>query len=113
MVCDVETQKAKYYDKHANNKKINLFLHYKLFHKFDSLATEAVALRCSVKNVFLEILQNSQENTLCQGLFFNKVASLNPATLLKKRLWHRCFPVNFEKFLRTLFLTEHLWRLVL
>ena len=27
-----------------------------------------------------------------------------PATLLKKRLWHRCFPVNFVKFLRTLFL---------
>ena len=24
-----------------------------------------------------------------------------PATLLKKRLWYRCFPVNFEKFLRT------------
>ena len=22
-------------------------------------------------------------------------------TLLKKRLWYRCFPVNFEKFLRT------------
>ena len=31
------------------------------------------------------------------------------ATLFKKRLWHRCFPVNFVKFLRTLFLTEHLW----
>ena len=26
---------------------------------------------------------------------------LMPATLLKKRLWHRCFPVNFAKFLRT------------
>ena len=25
------------------------------------------------------------------------------ATLLKKRLWHSCFPVNFEKFLRTPF----------
>ena len=24
-------------------------------------------------------------------------------TLLKKRLWHRCFPVNFAKFLRTPF----------
>ena len=24
-----------------------------------------------------------------------------PPTLLKKRLWHRCFPVNFAKFLRT------------
>ena len=32
-----------------------------------------------------------------------------PATLLKKSLWHRCFPVNFVKFLRTLFFTEHLW----
>ena len=30
------------------------------------------------------------------------------ATLFKTRLWHRCFPVNFVKFLRTLFLTEHL-----
>ena len=27
-----------------------------------------------------------------------------PATLFKKRLWHRCFHVNFSKFLRTLFL---------
>ena len=26
---------------------------------------------------------------------------LKPETLLKKRLWHRCFPVNFVKFLRT------------
>ena len=40
----------------------------------------------------------------CQSLFFNKVAGL-----LKKRLWHRCFPVNFAKFLRVPFFTEHLW----
>ena len=38
---------------------------------------------------------------LCQSLFFNKIAGLRPATLLKKRLWHRCFPVKFPKFLRT------------
>ena len=31
---------------------------------------------------------------------FNKVASLRPATLLKRRLWHGCFPVNFTEFLR-------------
>ena len=37
---------------------------------------------------------------LCQRLFFNKAAGLRPATLLKKTLWHRCFPVNFVKFLR-------------
>ena len=40
---------------------------------------------------------------LCQGLFFNEVGGLRPATLLKKRLWHRCFPANFAKFLRTPF----------
>ena len=28
---------------------------------------------------------------LCQSLFFNKVAGLRPATLLKKKLRHRCF----------------------
>ena len=28
---------------------------------------------------------------------------LRPATLSKMRLWHRCFPVNFVKFLRTPF----------
>ena len=31
-----------------------------------------------------------------------------PATLLKKRPLHRCFPVNFAKFLRTPYFTEHL-----
>ena len=31
----------------------------------------------------------------------------------KKRLWHLCFPVSFAKFLRTPFLTKHLWWLPL
>ena len=64
---------------------------------------------CSVKKVFLEISQNSQQKHLCQSLFFNKVADLRPATLLKTRLWHRCFHVNFVKFLRTPFCIEHHW----
>ena len=37
---------------------------------------------------------------LCQILFFNKVAGLRPTNLLKKRPWHKCFPVNFAKFLK-------------
>ena len=36
-----------------------------------------------------------------QSLFLIKLKGLGPATLLKKRLWHRYFPVNFAKFLRT------------
>ena len=43
---------------------------------------------------------------LCHSLFFNKVAGLRPATLIKKILWHRCFPINFAKFLEHLFLQK-------
>ena len=50
---------------------------------------------------------------LCQSPFFNnKVEDLRPATLLKKRLWQRCFPVNFRKFLRTPFLQNTYGRLL-
>ena len=38
------------------------------------------------------VLKNSQENTATGA-----------------KLWHRCFPVNFVKFLRTLTSIEHLW----
>ena len=41
---------------------------------------------------------------MCQRFFFNKVTGLRPATLLKTRLWHWCFHVNFAKFPRTPFL---------
>ena len=30
---------------------------------------------------------------------WKKLLGLKPPTLLKKRLWHKCFPVNFAKFL--------------
>ena len=74
---------------------------------------EAVAQRCSVKMmVFLEILQNSQENTCARASFLIKLLA-RPATLLKMRLWHRCFPVNFAKFQRAPFLIEYLQWLLL
>ena len=74
--------------------------------------TEAAFQRCSVKKVFLEISQNSQENTCARVSFLIQLQG-SPATLLKKRLWHRCFPVNFAKFLRTPFLTEYIRWLLL
>ena len=42
-------------------------------------------------------------NTCARASFLIKLQTW-PATLLKKRLWHRCFPVDFAKFLRTSFL---------
>ena len=56
-------------------------------------------------------------------LLIDKVAGLQlfscfptgfmPASLLKKRLRHRCCLVNFVKFQSTAFFTEHLWWLLL
>ena len=72
--------------------------------------------RSSLPEVFCKkgVLRNFAKFTgkhLCQSLFFN--FNFINLTLLKKRLWHRCFPVNFAKFLRRPFLTEHLRWLLL
>ena len=40
---------------------------------------------------------------MSESLFFNKIAVLKPAALLKKRIWYKYFPVDFAKFLRTPF----------
>ena len=69
--------------------------------------------RCSVKRVFLEISQNLQENTCARASFLIKLRASGTGTGVSKRLWHRCFPVNFVKFLRTPFFTEHLRWLLL
>ena len=48
------------------------------------------------------VLKNFSKFTgkhLRQSLFFDNVAGLRPTTLLKKRLWQRCFHVNIAKFL--------------
>ena len=76
--------------------------------------------RSSRPNVFCKkgVLKNFTKFTgkhLCQSLFFNKVADLRRETcnFIKKIIWHRDFPVNFAKFLRIPFLTEHLQWLLL
>ena len=48
---------------------------------------------------------------LCQSLCFNKVVFC--FFLLKMRLWRRCFPVNFAKFLRSPFLQNTSGQLLL
>ena len=46
--------------------------------------------------------------------FTGKHLFLKPVTLLKKSPWHKCFPINFAKFLRTSFFTERArWLLLL
>ena len=66
---------------------------------FLAITSRSSHWRCSVKKVFLEILQNSQENIYARAYFLIKLQA--------------CFPVNFAKYLRTPFLTEYLRWLLL
>ena len=100
------------------------FLNYKIYVIRDNtllvillLHSPSAAFQLGSK-IWLRVFRSSRPEVFCkkgvlrnfatftgkhlrQSLFFNKVACLIPATLLKKTLKHRCFPVNFEKFLRT------------
>ena len=59
--------------------------------------------RCSTRKGVLRNFAKFTGKELCQGLVFNKATGLRPATLLKEKLWRKCFPVNFAKFLRASF----------
>ena len=61
--------------------------------------------------MFLEISWNSQQNTFARVSFLIKLQQAS--NFIEKRLWHRCFPVNFMKFLRTPFLQNTSGRLLL
>ena len=78
-----------------------------------TLHTETVAQTCSLKKCVLRNFIKFTWKYLCQSLFFNKVTGLRPTTLFKRRPWHRCFSVNFVKFLRTAFLQNIYGRLLL
>ena len=69
--------------------------------------------RC-FKKVILKSFEKFAGNHMCQCLynFINK-ETLRLATLLKKRLWRRCIPVNLAKFFRTPFLQNTSGRLLL
>ena len=64
------------------------------------------------KRVSYKLLKTHRK-TPAPAVFFNKIAGLRAATLLKKKLWHRCFPMNSAKFLRTFFLQNTFGRLLL
>ena len=68
--------------------------------------------RCFIKKVHRNFTKFTGKQ-LCQSLFFSKIAELKPATLLKKRLWYRRFPVNFAKISKNTFFTVASGRLPL
>ena len=90
--------------------QIDIFLHLQLFlfanvlpFTFHTNASSSHQ-RCSLKKGVLRNFSKFTGKQLRHGLFLNKLAGLRLATLLKKSLWYKCFPVNFAKFLRKPFL---------
>ena len=69
---------------------------------------------CSAKKLFFKILQYSKKTAVLQSrLFLINTDFRAAATLIKKRLQHRCFPANIAKFLRTAILKNICERLLL
>ena len=97
--CKITDHRHTNSDARCKNLSLNS---WSVIHTYRQQRSEAVARSCSLKKVFLKIPQNSQES----GLFFN-------SNFIKKEIWHRCFPVNFVKFLRTPFLENSSGRLLL
>ena len=60
-----------------------------------------------IKGVLRNFLKFTGKH-MCQGLFFNKVASLRPATLLKKKTPAEVFSCEFCEISKNTFFTEHL-----
>ena len=88
------------------------FENWSSFSSYDFYYSPVVKYQTSVstfvtfsKYFFKEKMINSVERTW----FFFSLASFcrsscqRPATLLKKRPWHRCFPVNFAKIPKSIF----------
>ena len=77
----------------------------KRFHMMQATWSKTATGGVLLKKVFLKISQNSQEDTCARVSFLIK--------LQVKGLWHRYFPMNFAKFLRTPFSQNISGRLLL
>ena len=78
-----------------------------LMHQF---FMEAVVQRCSVKKVFLKILQNSQANTCARGSFLIKLQACN---FIKKESLAQVFSCEFCEIFKNIFFHRHLRWLLL
>ena len=84
---------------------------FAIFSSFDPLIIQTIMWRscfqrCSVKKGVYKNFAKFTGKHLYQSLFLNKVSALRLLVLIKKRPWHRCFPVNFAKLLTMSFLQK-------
>ena len=74
---------------------------------FEKIVTKAVVRRHSVKKVFLELSQNSQENICVRVSFLIKLQTL-AYNFTKKETLAQVFSFEFRKISKNTFFTGHL-----
>ena len=72
------------------------------FKDFDLVSPEAVAQRCSIKKVFLEFSQNSQENTCARVPFLIKL-QVSSCNFIKKETPGQVFSCEFCEIFKNTF----------
>ena len=91
----------------------SLTMHEHVFIKLKCTFNRSSRSEVFCKKVLLKMSQNSQKHICARVSFLIKLQTSCLQLYWKKRLWHRCFPVNFAKFLRTTILQNTSGRLLL
>ena len=102
---------ARDYQKDDFFQKVRFYIWTAVEHELGNLCIPAHSFRsshrrCSVRKGVLRNFAKIHRKTAVPSLFFGKVATLRPATLLKKR---HVFFCEFFEISKNAFFTEHLW----
>ena len=92
---------------------IKPFLVWNIYFTFFLSVVDCTFYKSNIRSNCKLLLCHVRVRSSRQELFCKKDVLKNFAKFTGKWLWHMCFPVNFVKFLRTFFLTEHLRWLLL
>ena len=84
------------------------FLIETLLHRYNVQRTEAATRGVLCKKVFLEISQNSQENTCARVSFLIKLQA-QACNFIKKETLAQVFSCEFCEVSKNTFFTEHVW----
>ena len=75
--------------------------------KFYRKLSETVAQRCTIKKLFLEISQNSQENT-CARVYFLMKLQTQACKFIEKEALAQLLSCEFCEIFNNILFTEHL-----
>ena len=86
----------------------NRFCFFYYYFHFESVKFRSSRWQMSFKMGVLKIFSQYSQKILVLESLCHKVTDLWPCSFIKKRLQHKCFPLNIAKLLKVAFFIEHL-----